>query len=196
MLAILSEADPMANSGPRKRKIVILGGGVTGFADGIASGSPVFEALDAPGGICSSSYMRPGQTLRLRRAPKDGEAYRFEIGGGRWISGGEPSVLNFLNRLVPMKRCTRRFSIHSRRLRRTIPYPLQNHLRYLNSRTAGIALRQMEHAAVGSAADTMSGWLEKNFGSALYRLFLSFFMSVIQRAFAPRWLRRISINRL
>lgn len=161
----------MSNSGPRKQRTVILGGGVTGLAAGLASGSPVFEALDAPGGICSSYYMRPGQTTRLRRAPKDGEAYRFEIGGGHWIFGGEPSVLNFLHRLVPMKRYSRRSSIYIHRLRRAIPYPLQNHLRYLNSRTAGIALRQMEHTAVGSAADTMSGWLEKNFGSALYRLF-------------------------
>jgi len=63
-------------------KIIILGAGMTGLAAGYASGLPVYEAEEAPGGICSSYYVKPGSNKRLHKAPKDGEAYRFEIGGG------------------------------------------------------------------------------------------------------------------
>ena len=66
---------------------LILGGGMTGLAAGWASGLPVYEADTAPGGICSSYYIRPGSQERLHRPPEDGEAYRFEIGGGHWIFG-------------------------------------------------------------------------------------------------------------
>ncbi len=74
-----------------KRQTLILGAGVTGLAAGYASGLPVYEAASAPGGICSSYYVRPGSTQRLSQAPADGEAYRFEIGGGHWIFGGDPA---------------------------------------------------------------------------------------------------------
>ena len=70
----------------------VLGGGVTGLAAGLSSGLPVFEAMTDPGGICSSYYVRPGEKTRLAQAPADGEAYRFEIGGGHWIFGGDPGV--------------------------------------------------------------------------------------------------------
>src|SRR5208282_195224 len=61
---------------------LILGGGVTGLAAGVASAFPIFEATEVPGGICSSYYMRPGDHQRLMRAPAGADAYRFEIGGG------------------------------------------------------------------------------------------------------------------
>lgn len=57
----------------------ILGGGVTGLSAGLKIGLPVFEAMSDPGGICSSYYVRPGESTRLAEAPVDGEAYRFEI---------------------------------------------------------------------------------------------------------------------
>ncbi len=46
-------------------KNFILGGGITGLSAGIASGLPVFEAVDTPGGICSSYYVRSGSKERL-----------------------------------------------------------------------------------------------------------------------------------
>ena len=54
----------------------IIGGGMTGLATGMASGFGVLERLDHPGGICAS-YERDG--------------YRFELGGGHWIFGGDPT---------------------------------------------------------------------------------------------------------
>ena len=80
----------------------ILGGGVTGLAAGITAGLPVLEAAAQPGGICSSYYVRPGSETRLPEPPADGNAYRFEIGGGLTdrvtlgISGGLTGHLGIL----------------------------------------------------------------------------------------------------
>ena len=71
---------------------IVLGAGVSGLAVGMASGAPVFEAADGPGGLCSSYYVRPDGSERSERPPADGEAYRFELGGGHWIFGGDPDV--------------------------------------------------------------------------------------------------------
>jgi hypothetical protein len=62
---------------------------MTGLAAGMASGWPVFEAAESPGGICSSYYVRPHTDVRLPALPADGEAYHFELGGGHWIFGGD-----------------------------------------------------------------------------------------------------------
>ena len=64
---------------------LILGGGITGLSAGLVSGLPVYESETVPGGICSSYYLTPGGSDRLFDSPEDGEAYRFEIGGGHWI---------------------------------------------------------------------------------------------------------------
>ena len=75
------------------KSTLILGAGVTGLAAGYASGWPVYEAADAPGGICSSYYVRPGSQERLRQAPADDEAYRFEVGGGPVLHVGHDAHL-------------------------------------------------------------------------------------------------------
>ena len=90
----------------------ILGGGITGLAAGIASGLPVFEAAPAPGGICSSYYIYPDSKERLANAPKDDEVYRFEIGGGHWIFGGDSTILQFIEHLTPVKSYARKSSVY------------------------------------------------------------------------------------
>ena len=58
--------------------------------------------------------MRPAESARpitsdpasgdgSRSVPADGEAYRFEIGGGHWIFGGDPVVLRYMQRLVDLR---------------------------------------------------------------------------------------------
>jgi len=89
----------------------ILGGGITGLAAGIASGAPVYEREAFAGGICASYYMRRGSPQRLPAAPPDGEAYRFEHGGGHWIFGGDQGVLAMVERLAPCERIARRSSV-------------------------------------------------------------------------------------
>ncbi len=147
----------------------ILGGGMTGLAAGMTSGSPVFEAADAPGGICSSYYVRPGETKRRHSAPRDGEAYRFEIGGGHWIFGGDPTILRFIDRLVPAKRYNRLSAVYFRQDDLYVDYPIQNNLRSLPSDFACKALVEMSRGA--GTFSTMKDWLLQYFGPALCEKF-------------------------
>lgn len=148
--------------------IVVLGAGVTGLAAGRASGGVVYETADSPGGICSSYYLAPGQTARRPAGDRE-DAYRFEIGGGHWIFGGDPAILSLIDRLGPARRYERRSSVYFPDDKLSVPYPLQNHLRYLGPGIAARALAEM--VAGGGSAVTMQGWLEKNFGRSLCELF-------------------------
>jgi protoporphyrinogen oxidase len=150
--------------------MLILGGGMSGIAAGIASGYPICEMMEAPGGICSSYYMRPGQMQRVSNLPVDGEAYRFEIGGGHWIFGGDPAILRFLGSVVPLKSYARRSSVYFRGQNLYVPYPLQYHLGYLDKRVALAALDEMATAPRG-VPETMLAWLEQSFGKTLTDLF-------------------------
>lgn len=152
---------------------LILGAGVTGLAAGIASGLPVYEAVAEPGGICSSYYVRPGETQRFPNPPVDGNAYRFEIGGGHWIFGGDPAIVHFIESLTPVRKYQRRSSVFFPDSRLFVPYPIQNHLRFLGSKQAASALAEMTAAATGGAIapGTMKDWLQRSFGPTLCRDF-------------------------
>jgi len=155
-----------------RRQSYVLGAGMTGLAVGVASGLPVYEASEVPGGICSSYYMRPGDKKRLYSAPKDGKAYRFEIGGGHWIFGGEPLVLRFIRSLVPVKSHVRRSAVFLPDKGVFIPYPIQNHLRYLGPELAAQALHEMVEASkANQPITTMADWLKACFGPTLCDLF-------------------------
>lgn len=152
-----------------ERERVVLGAGVTGLAAARASGAAVFEAEEHPGGICSSYYVRPGSEERLHEAPADGEAYRFEIGGGHWIFGGDPLVWQLLRRLVRLRRYERRSAVYLPDRGQLVPYPLQNHLAELGAERAAQALAEMARPA--PAPVTMKEWLEGSFGPTLCELF-------------------------
>jgi len=149
---------------------IILGAGMTGLAAGLTSGLPIYEAETMPGGICSSYYIRPGGSERLHTAPADGEAYRFEIGGGHWIFGGDRAVLHLINSLAPVKSYRRRSGVYFSARDLQVPYPLQNHLRYLGQEIAVKALTEMATASRGKPG-TMADWIEQNFGPTLTELF-------------------------
>ncbi len=151
-------------------KRVILGGGITGLAAGIASGFPVFEAAQQPGGICSSYYMRRGDRNRLTESPSEGDAYRFEHGGGHWIFGGDPLVLQFIDSLVPFRSYQRRSSVFFPDRELYVPYPLQNHLSCLGKETAVKALAEMMSGSQ-KPPSTMQEGLEQSFGPTLLNLF-------------------------
>jgi len=155
-----------------KQQSYVLGAGMTGLAAGIVSGLPVYEASEVPGGICSSYYMRPGDNKQLYSAPEDGEAYRFEIGGGHWIFGGDPLVLRFIRSLVPVKSYVRRSAVFLPDKGVFIPYPIQNHLRYLGPELAAQALHEMVEASkANQPITTMADWLKACFGPTLCDLF-------------------------
>jgi protoporphyrinogen oxidase len=154
---------------------VILGAGVTGLAAARSSGFTVFEATDSPGGICSSYYQRPGSTVRLATAPEDGDAYRFEHGGGHWIFGGDPLVLDFLEHLTPMGSYRRKAAVYFPEQRLLVPYPLQYHLSALGPDVAARALKEMLDASsrTSSPPSRMSDWIEHSFGPTLTKLFFA-----------------------
>jgi len=151
-------------------KLLVLGGGVTGLAAGMVSGAPIYEARAYPGGICSSYYLRPGDTQRLPTAPDDGEAYRFEIGGGHWIFGGDPLVLKFIDDTTPTSDYARISGVWFAEDKTYVPYPLQDHLRCLGPDVAARALQEMARANVGPCR-TMKEWLYGCFGPTLCEKF-------------------------
>lgn len=177
----------------------ILGAGMTGLAAGIASGLPVYEAVEAPGGICSSYYIRPGDSKRFNTAPENGEAYRFEMGGGHWIFGGDPLVLRFISSLTPVKSYTRKSSVYFPEKELFVPYPIQNHLRYLGSKLAVQALDEMVEAAdFKHPVTVMKDWLRTSFGRTLCELFFDSFHELytagLWKSIAPQDAYKSPIN--
>jgi protoporphyrinogen oxidase len=152
---------------------IILGGGITGLAAGYASGLSVYEATEQPGGICWSYYMRPGSSVRLAEMPADGEAYRFEIGGGHWIFGGDPAILAFIDSVAKCIPYVRKSSVFLPDKQLHIPYPLQNNLRYLDADLATHALVEMSRQSPQPLS--MKQWLHNSFGPTLCNLFFDRF---------------------
>jgi protoporphyrinogen oxidase len=113
--------------------------------------------------------MLPGTSERLSQAPADGEAYRFEIGGGHWIFGGDPSVLHFIRTLTQVKSYRRRSAVYFRDRNLYVSYPLQNHLRFLGCEIAIQAITEM--ARPQGSFQTMREWLERSFGPTLCQKF-------------------------
>lgn len=170
---------------------IILGGGVTGLAAGMASGLPVFEARDLPGGICSSYFVSAKTGEVLPAPPRTGDAYRFEVGGGHWIFGGDPLVTRLLDDLSPMKRYVRKASIYFPDTELLVPYPIQANLRYLGADVAATALTEMIEAARRNAPiATMADWLQASFGPTLCGMFFEPFHELytagLWRSIAPQ----------
>ncbi len=154
------------------RRVIIIGGGVTGLASGLASGLPLYEMAEAPGGICASYYVVPGEGTRLHSAPPDQEAYRFEIGGGHWLWGGDPLILRFIRSITAFKSYSRKAAVYLPDQDLVIPYPIQNHLSYLGPRLATQALCEMLDArSLKHSPGTMAEWLRAHFGPTLCQLF-------------------------
>ncbi len=156
----------------KNAKNIILGGGITGLAAGSVSGLPVYEATSVPGGICSSYYLSPGSTRQQFVSPEDGEAYRFEIGGGHWIFGGDPAVLHYIKSVVPVKSYKRKSSVFFSTQGIYVPYPIQNNLAYLGKDVAAKAISEIINAPQGIPR-TMADWLEQSFGKTLLEKFFA-----------------------
>jgi protoporphyrinogen oxidase len=149
---------------------VILGAGVSGLAAAGASGLRTYEADAAPGGICRSQYIRPGTSETFPSRPEDGCAYRFEVGGGHWIFGGDPAITAFLRSHTPMQVHRRRSAVYFPDSGRLVPFPLQYHLSHLEPDLAARAFDEIRHSRL-RVCETLSDWIEQNFGSTLTKLF-------------------------
>lgn len=153
------------------KNVIVLGAGMTGLGAGM-SGLPIYEAAERPGGICSSYYMPSGSAKRLPSAPKDDNAYRFEVGGGHWIFGGDPGVLHLLRSLTSVNSYSRKSAVWFPDKALLVPYPLQNHLRYLGPELATHSLHEMIEASTARhKVTTLANWLRASFGETLCDLF-------------------------
>ena len=157
---------------------------MTGLAAGVTSGAVVFEAASVPGGICASYYVRPGAEAIAHEAPLDGEAYRFEIGGGHWIFGADTIIRRFLNNHVTLNQHERLSSVYFHNKNLSVPYPLQNHLRYLDDQCVSQALKEITQPQ--KSFSTMRDWLEANFGPTLCELFFFPFHEYYTAGLYPR----------
>jgi protoporphyrinogen oxidase len=118
-------------------------------------------------------------------SPEDGEVYRFEIGGGHWIFGGDPAILHFIRSITPVKSYQRNSSVFFSKKDLYVPYPIQNHLGYLDKEIASKALTEIV-TAPKETPRTMSEWLERSFGPTLVELFFAPFH---ERYTAGLWTR-------
>lgn len=144
------------------------------MAAGHASHGVVYEAAKSPGGICASYYMRPGERARLASAVPDGGSYRFEIGGGHWMFGGDPSIVRFVGDLVTLRRYERRSAVFLSRSGKYIDYPLQDNLKQLEpdcARSVAAEMKAREQRDFGGLDLTQKDWLTLRFGSTLCELF-------------------------
>ena len=142
----------------------ILGAGFTGLAIGYASGAPIFEATPVPGGLGASYYLKPGATRHLHWPPSDRTAYRFEVGGGHWIFGGDPDVLKWIEGLVPLRTYRRRASVFFSRENQFVPYPIQQF-------GDGVDTDGKLPAGAAFTGDTMREWMVHYFGADLCERF-------------------------
>lgn len=159
--------------------IVILGGGISGLAAGLASGAQVYEAGPRAGGLCASYYLAPGELRRQVQPPPDGNAYRFEIGGGHWIWGCEGLIERFVSSLVSLRSYTRKAGVYMAAGGQYAPFPIQYHLSALGSELAGRALAEIaEGAARPCPGGSMRAWFHSRFGPTLDELFFASFQSL------------------
>lgn len=143
----------------RKAKGFIIGAGMTGLAASYASGATALEAAAQPGGICRS-YIAP--------SPVGG--YRFEIGGGHWVFGGDPFLNRFLAGFGEWKSYRRRSAVYLPDSGILVPYPLQDHLSGLGPALASQCLAEIRQEKKNTAK-TMADWIEHQFGPTLTGLF-------------------------
>lgn len=156
----------------RVRDIAVIGGGVTGLAVGCATGAPVYERGDQAGGLCRSYALRAGDSSPS--SVRHDDAYRFEIGGGHWIFGGNDPTIDWLSELVPLRTYVRRADVRMPESGVSVPYPLQAHLEQLGPDVAREIGREMEERteSLDRARDTtFHEWLLDHFGPTLCRLF-------------------------
>ncbi len=156
------------------RKIVVLGAGVTGLAVANVVPCTIYEASHFAGGICNSYYLDfSGKKLSSSESAVKQNAYRFEIGGGHWIFGGDPPVKFLLANATFMKSYKRRSSVFLPDQSIFVPYPLQNHLSFLDRNIAVKAVLEIASSSKLTTPRTMAEWLELSFGKTLMELFFA-----------------------
>ncbi|NUN68972.1 MAG: FAD-dependent oxidoreductase [Bacteroidetes bacterium] len=150
---------------------LILGAGITGLGCGSSTGFRIIERQNFPGGICASYHMEPGHRQRNRHRRSDEEDFRFEYGGGHWIFGRNEPMLELLRSYDEFVTRERKASVYLSSMDLTVPYPIQNNLRYLPADLREAILSEMKEQQPSATVPTMSAWCASVFGPTLAGLF-------------------------
>ncbi len=143
----------------RKAQGWIIGAGMTGLAASHVSGAAALEAAERPGGICRSYVV-----------PSAAGGYRFEIGGGHWVFGGDTILNCFLARFGEWRSYRRKSAVYFPGEGTLVPCPLQYHLAALGPKLAAQCVAEMRRERRGTPR-TMAAWIEQRFGPTLTRIF-------------------------
>jgi len=146
----------------------ILGAGATGLGAAIESGWQLLEAAPYPGGICSSYYLDRKDSSYS--AVENQDTFRFEIGGGHWLFGGNHETISFFSRFALLNSYLRRSSVYLKDLNLVVPYPLQNNLQYLPRLLREQILNELRQPRQRDSV-TLRDWLLQSFGPSLCDLF-------------------------
>ncbi len=159
---------------------MILGAGATGLAAGYTARAPIFEAYDIPGGICASYYIDQESKIRSSKRLTNQDDYRFELGGGHWIFGGDSFVLDFLSVYDKLISHQRNSAVFMPKYSIIAPYPLQNNLIYLP-----LDIKQSAEAEqvfpITENVKTLKQWLLASFGETLCSIFFFPFHQLYSR---------------
>lgn len=184
-------------------KVIILGAGVSGLGCAFASGLPVYEAADHPGGICSSYYQIPGDETHYFSRPPEAACYHFEHGGGHWIFGVPEVFKEFLTSLAELRTYERKtgaiFLNHGNLF---IAHPVQNDLaafdKYIPNFSETVVREIEANYGKEFSGSTMSDWLKHTFGESLYNEFFAPYVerytAGLMRTVAPQDLHKAPMN--
>jgi len=152
---------------------IILGAGLSGLGAALASGLPVYEATDRPGGVCHSYYLDEDH---MRRDPYVGEVsqcFRFEPAGGHWLFGVSEVSRKKIEGFCPLREYARKAAVFFHQTGTLVPYPLQDCLRYFEDAVRNRILQEVcsDELRSPQRSPSFKDWLLANFGPTLCELF-------------------------
>lgn len=145
-----------------KRRVVILGAGLTGLSAGLrlAERAQIFEKEDRPGGLCRTVHAK---------------GYDFDIAGGHVLHLKNQRRISFFQSFAGGDLLMHRRKSFVRFAGRYISYPFQSHLQELPKRSREACVRDFQkvrRARPGKDVLDLKGWFLNNFGSGICRSFM------------------------
>ena len=154
-------------------KTIVLGAGMSGLGAALLSNLPVYEATNRPGGVCHSYYIDEGGTKLDPGSGDVSKCFRFEPAGGHWLFGTSQTSLQLLMQYSSFTRYIRRAAVFFPPDGGFVPYPLQDHLSYLDPAVRDQILAEFcsERQGIERTSGSFRDLLLTRFGPTLCKLF-------------------------